>query len=555
MNTKALTVLTILCMLTVSVLVGTGHVDGDSSSSPMTDADGGEINTNAPYYAVTKNGVTTYYQAISGDGQYYLVSPSTVDDKSNFIERQDSGVTSSGASYNYNNYEIMTADAFNGADLVITIPTGTTLSCFDRANLAASGYEWPHGVEFNKNLNSITIEGEGTITSGSGSGGNLVLGFNGVSTTIDGITLATAFSVVFGGSIDPEGDLAKTNLIIDDLTVQKTTYIVAGSRHADVTTTNITINGLTVTSGSVSVYGGNLNTIERHGELETEGDVTTSNVSVTGGSIYGIYGGGSGDNKTGTTNLEVTGGTIARVFGGGNAGSATDSTNVLVGGNANITQRVFGGGWNANCGVSNVVVTGGDIASDVVGGGFENSEVKSASIVFSGGTVGRGIVAGGLAYTAGNTSQVGAASVFVSGGTVGTDPDEERGIRDYSVDGSGSNSVGTMVVKVTGGTIDSIKVKSSETVAEIEVTGGTFVETVDESWIPNGSEITIDENGNYVIISPTQPPVSWDDDEELPPFIPTQPADDDDTVTIVACAAAAAVAAILAVFLVIDRKG
>ena len=48
---------------------------------------------------------------------------------------------------------------------------------------------------------------------------------------------------------------------------------------------------------------------------------------------------------------------------------------------------------------------------------------------------------------------------------------------------------------------------------------------------------------------------SWDDDEGLPPFIPTQPAEDDDTVTIVACAAAAAVAAIMAVFLIIDRKG
>ena len=48
---------------------------------------------------------------------------------------------------------------------------------------------------------------------------------------------------------------------------------------------------------------------------------------------------------------------------------------------------------------------------------------------------------------------------------------------------------------------------------------------------------------------------SWDDDEDLPPFIPTQPAEDDDTVTIVACAAAAAVAAIMAVFLIIDRKG
>ena len=55
--------------------------------------------------------------------------------------------------------------------------------------------------------------------------------------------------------------------------------------------------------------------------------------------------------------------------------------------------------------------------------------------------------------------------------------------------------------------------------------------------------------------SDQSPSIDWDDDEELPPFIPAQSSDDDDTVTIVACAAAAAVAAILAVFLVIDRKG
>ena len=44
------------------------------------------------------------------------------------------------------------------------------------------------------------------------------------------------------------------------------------------------------------------------------------------------------------------------------------------------------------------------------------------------------------------------------------------------------------------------------------------------------------------------------DDDELPPFIPSQTEGNDDTVTIVACAAAAAVAAIMTVFLIIDRK-
>lgn len=56
---------------------------------------------------------------------------------------------------------------------------------------------------------------------------------------------------------------------------------------------------------------------------------------------------------------------------------------------------------------------------------------------------------------------------------------------------------------------------------------------------------------------PTPEPIptpGYDDDEDLPPYIPSQSSNDDDTVTIVACAAAAAVAAILAVFLVIDRK-
>ena len=52
--------------------------------------------------------------------------------------------------------------------------------------------------------------------------------------------------------------------------------------------------------------------------------------------------------------------------------------------------------------------------------------------------------------------------------------------------------------------------------------------------------------------TPDVTPPSYDDDE-LPPFIPSQTGGDD-TVTLVAFAAAAAVAAIMAVFLIIDRK-
>ena len=50
------------------------------------------------------------------------------------------------------------------------------------------------------------------------------------------------------------------------------------------------------------------------------------------------------------------------------------------------------------------------------------------------------------------------------------------------------------------------------------------------------------------------PTPGYDDDEELPPFIPAQPKDSGDDVTIVACAAAAVVAALMAVFLIVSYK-
>ena len=72
----------------------------------------------------------------------------------------------------------------------------------------------------------------------------------------------------------------------------------------------------------------------------------------------------------------------------------------------------------------------------------------------------------------------------------------------------------------------------------------------------NAKQDLVNSNSDVVEINPGPEPIptpGYDDDEDLPPYIPSQ-SSNDDTVTIVACAAAAAVAAILAVFLVIDRK-
>ena len=104
--------------------------------------------------------------------------------------------------------------------------------------------------------------------------------------------------------------------------------------------------------------------------------------------------------------------------------------------------------------------------------------------------------------------------------------------------------------------------------ASVEAMDGYVIESV--TVIMGGTEYPVSGNvisipqvtGNIVItVKAVQtgiddtPAGNPSDDDELPPFIPTQPAEDDDTVTIVACAAAAAVAAIMAVFLIIDRKG
>ena len=80
-------------------------------------------------------------------------------------------------------------------------------------------------------------------------------------------------------------------------------------------------------------------------------------------------------------------------------------------------------------------------------------------------------------------------------------------------------------------------------VEAMTVSGGSFSEDVSDYLEPGLTQVD-----GVIVDSSSLPSVG--DDDELPPFIPTQPAEDDDTVTIVACAAAAAVAAILAVFLI-----
>ena len=146
---------------------------------------------------------------------------------------------------------------------------------------------------------------------------------------------------------------------------------------------------------------------------------------------------------------------------------------------------------------------------------------------------------------------------YSEGVTVTIEDATINGKIEYATDGSpaAKDFIGKAMLRINGGSINGVISTNNcfDSDPDISITGGTFSSDVSEYvtggyWVDNG-------DGTFSVseTKPIEPP-SYDD-EDLPPFIPTQPAEEDDTVTIVACAAAAAVAAILAVFLVIDRKG
>ena len=107
----------------------------------------------------------------------------------------------------------------------------------------------------------------------------------------------------------------------------------------------------------------------------------------------------------------------------------------------------------------------------------------------------------------------------------------------YSLDVTGCNLVPTS-------TYDAITLTTNEEETVVETPTGDSVVVTEVAPEPEPEEPTQEP----------EPAPGYDDDEDLPPFIPSQPKDSGDDVTIVACAAAAVVAALMAVFLIVSYK-
>ena len=178
---------------------------------------------------------------------------------------------------------------------------------------------------------------------------------------------------------------------------------------------------VTMLSGQVaSIFGGSQN-----GEVNGN-----TNVKITGGTLSAsVYGGGrsASSTVTGSTNVTVTGGSVNWVYGGGFDGSVSTDTNVLVGGDAVVSNYIFGGSNGTVNGTTgsiggNTSVTLADNASchAVYGGSYFSGEVAgNASVTITGGTVREEYVGYDNVYGGGNSANVnGDVSVNITGGTI-----------------------------------------------------------------------------------------------------------------------------------------
>ena len=362
---------------------------------------------------------------------------------------------------------------------------------------------------------------------------------------------------------------------------------------ADGTSFTITLTGDVTESITISTGKNIVLDLGTYTLTNTSGNHT---ITVQSGATLTVQGNGTVDNVThqkgalvnnGTT--IINGGTFTRSAetgvspdeSGGNSWYVIDNQGIMTFNGGSVTSTGNFSSLIRNLGTASdtagdLTINGGTFTNgfiviknddkgvvDISGGVFTSTHSKGSSLQnwgkadVSGGTFNGTVSAWTWDDRYGNSSLSISGNAVINGNLT-MDIDDNETATMPQVDVRGGSITGSIIVEdvsvltISGGSIGGgIKVADSVE-PDISITGGSFGEDVSEYvtggyWVDNG-------DGTFSV-SETKPidPPSYDD--ELPPFIPTQPAEEDDTVTIVACAAAAAVAAILAVFLVIDRKG
>ena len=311
-------------------------------------------------------------------------------------------------------------------------------------------------------------------------------------------------------------------------------YAIRGNDGASITLET----GTTVTSPSKATEGSQgVVGVAMVGE---KGGTNTSKLIIQPGvtiSTYGFAVTGNGSSDYGNVDFDINGGTLISYASLGvyhpQVGNMTVDGNAEIRGTTGIEMRA--GSLTVNSGI----ISGSDNPTD----SKSNDSGPSTS--------GAGIA------IAQHTSKM-PISVTINGGEISGN----TALFEKNVENNDNRDVEKIDIAISGGIFNAVGEGSKSldigdhTVADLNITGGQYSTEVPKDYFDSEYNLWKNPDGSYqiAVTDPNPSSPGYDDDEDLPPFVPTQPAEDDNTVTIVACAAAAAVAAILAVFLVIDRK-
>ena len=288
---------------------------------------------------------------------------------------------------------------------------------------------------------------------------------------------------------------------------------------------------------------------------EVEQTLTVESAGTCGAVIFG--------NNSGQTTLNINGATInASAFAISGNGSSSDGTviNITAG---TITSENAPAIYHPQNGVLNI--SGGTIT------GATGIEVRSGTVNITGGTIvgngnpfesdpnGNGSTTTGAGIAIVQHTTKNSIDVSISGGDISG----YRAVYESNLQNNEQTDIEKIDISITGGNFEAINggteavlVDDKEIIGDI-VSGGTFKGSLDESLITPGVDFAVNPDGSIGVgadIVKDEPSNPSYDDDELPPFIPTQPKDSGDDVTIVACAAAAVVAALMAVFLIVSYK-
>lgn len=417
--------------------------------------------SNADEITVTVNGEIKNIVKTDGTDSYLFDTAST---------NSDSGIISTGKGDTFQNYEIFTGSDYVGASLEIHIPEGKALYLMKGSKINH------YAVDFSDGLSSIKITGTGELKVLKEMSSETVhqryIGFNGVPTTIDGITLKDEV-LIFGGSIATESELDSTDLRIISLTYENnadnSAQIVAGSRFGDVGMTNLVIDNVDSNGVNVRVFGGSYNTFQL---LTVCGNVSESNVTINNGVYTEVYGGNyllntdpndaevPSSSRCESTNVTINGGTVGTVYGGGYDNDdgtfsvSTGNTCITVTGAAEITN-IFGGGHYSETDNTRIVMCGGSV-STIYGGSRYVGDTGNVQIEVSGGSI--GTVYGGSYAQSTSTSSCEDVKIILTGGTIGSSVyggGRYSSVNDVNIDISGSVQFDQKYAYVYGGSLGS----------------------------------------------------------------------------------------------------